>query len=358
MPPLRLLSARQRGLPAVPAHHRGGNASRLARRKRGHHGAMCPKPLWLPRRVHRGRRPPSPAPASLSRGGRRRPSPPRGAGPCSGAGRVCPRRGRSEETPGEAGFSPAPPSAGASFVPEDVASVDEPRAAPSSRLRPLGKGAETELPLLRGGRGRARGSRGQRSLLRAPRAAARRRRPTRARVCTAHAEADACPWTREGTRPQEPRLGGKEPQSSQAAVGAGGDPSAKGGPGPVLVFPVPGGPAWTSRTGRLLLAETLLRPREPRPPRMAAPGGCALAEEPPGRPTRARLLAGAALPSLREAHTLGTVPLLFRQRRALACGAESRGDWASLGPGGARPAPRDWQAGLSRLLFVSDAPLQ
>lgn len=91
---------------------------------------------------------------------------------------------------------------------------------------------------------------------------------------------------------------------------------------------------------------------------MAAPEGCALAEEPPGRPTRARLLAGAALPSLREAHTLGTVPLLFRQRRALACGAESRGDWASLGPGGARPAPRDWQAGLSRLLFVSDAPLQ
>lgn len=91
---------------------------------------------------------------------------------------------------------------------------------------------------------------------------------------------------------------------------------------------------------------------------MAAPEGCALAEEPPGRPTRARLLAGAALPSLREAHTLGTVPLLFRQRRALACGAESRGDWASLGPGGARPAPRDWQAGLSRLLFVLDAPLQ
>lgn len=87
-------------------------------------------------------------------------------------GRAFPRRGRSEETPGEAGFSPAPPSAGASFVPEDVSSVDEPRAAPSSRLRPLGKGAETELPLLRGGRGRARGTRGQRFLLCAPRAAA------------------------------------------------------------------------------------------------------------------------------------------------------------------------------------------
>lgn len=85
---------------------------------------------------------------------------------------------------------------------------------------------------------------------------------------------------------------------------------------------------------------------------MVAPEGCALAEEPPRphrRPTRGCPLAGVALPSPWEAHTLGAVPLLFSQRRASARGAESSGDRASPGPGRARPGRAAGVAGLWRV---------
>lgn len=251
MPPLRLLSARQRGLPAVPAHHRGGNASRLARRKRGCHGAMCPKPPWLPRRVHRGRRPPSPAPASLSRGGRRGPSPPRGAGPCSGAGRVSTRPSCVGRRAGPSLGAGAPRKRRAKPGSRQPRPPRGPRLFP--RTCPQWTSRAPRRPAVCGRWGRER--------RRSCRCCAAGAGGLAAHVASASCSArpglprDAAvppgPVSAQHTLKQTPALGhvrGRGPRSHAwagrnrraprrpwGAWRAGGDPSAKDGPGPVLV---------------------------------------------------------------------------------------------------------------------------